>query len=1339
MGRKDVVNRQVSIFIESGDAQKVYDKLIAKQKQYNTELATATNPKRIKELRDALARLEEPISRAAKKISGELSPSLEDTRATVNRLRNDLKHMSEQDADFSRATQQYKQANKELEEQRGKVGLLSKAWKSFWQEAKTVAVGVIIGNTIQTALQSVLGYVTGIVSGSAKISDELADIQRVTGLTKEEVRTLNSELKKIDTRTSVSGLREIAVVAGQLGIAKDDILGFVTAIDKINVALGGQLGDVNQITSDLGKILNVFEGKITGENITHLGNAVVDLANKGVATAPFLVEYTQRLSGIAKTAKISLGAILGLAAGFEESGQKVESSSTALIRVVNTIATDIPKAAKIAGVEVTKFAEIFAKTPEEAVLLFAQGLQKNKSSFAEIASSFKDAGEEGARTIAALATLGAKTDLFRQKIDDGKESLKGFNVINDAFALKNNTAGAALDKFRKNFASLFTSRTFQEAGEAAIRVMNGFVNVIKGIPQFVEKNRFALLTLAAGILLMNKQYIVSALVTARDTAVRIINTAVTKGSAIATNIAIAAQAAYITITNLLIGRISIATAAQRIWNLAMSIGAGPLGIILVAVGALAVAVGALFNATTKLTAAQKVQVELADKINESVGDTTANIERLAAAAANENLNLVDRKKAIEDLIKINPEFANTLKIDAEGHLQGANAIVAYVAALNKQAEAQAKVSLLNEKIQSKQKLLAEQRASNKAFENLSDADLIKAITKAGNDKEVALGLGFQGLGIKATATKTRDALQDLLGSIDVLNQGITKDSNEAAAAVKNALNGITDETTKVGDSIDSLTKQLEDLQKQRNAATHDEDKKTANGSIEKGRDSLKKDIDALEARIKKLKGEADKSVTKAKNDLEALLDDLRAAGAGLLPEGAERELALLDQRFDKLRERAKKNKKLLVEIELLYQLEILKLTDKFAKEIEQKQKANDDKQDQALLDRSAAILKRNADILVKVFNENNRDAIAKKELDVLTSTGNKKLQAELALLKEQEKQELSNKDLTENEKLLIEEKYRKKRSDAEVAHWKGLINQILGFAQQALDVFKIFADGKTQRENDELERDRISNEKKKTNLERRLQKGVITQLQYDRELQKIEKEQDKREREIKLKQFKRNKALQLSQAIISTARAIAEALPNIALSIIAGIIGGAQIIAIAKQKPPEFGRGGKLDGRSHSQGGNDIIDSKGRTIGNIEKDEGIINKFSMRDKNVYQVTGTKSQIASRINSHGGRGVSWDSGAKLVPLWRNVKPMPMNFAAIHKYYHATGGKFGSAAAVTPSVNDNQEIKQMLILNAQALIDLRAQMKIPVKAFTVLTEHQIQEDRLKAIKDDATLKP
>lgn len=1343
-----VVNRQVNIYIQSGEAQKALDTLIKKEKQLKDEMLEATNPKHMQKLKADLEKLSEPIDRARKKLSGELTPSIRDTQAAVNALGNRMKRLSEEDADYGTVITQYQQASKELDGQRAKIGLLQRAMNNFWREAKTVATGVLIGNSVQAALQNVLSYASRIVTVSAKISDELADIQRVTGLTTKEVSQLNSELKKIDTRTSAESLREIAVVAGKLGVAKNDILGFVAATDKLSVALGDELGDVNTITTELGKILNVFEGKITGDNITFLGNAIVGLANKGVASGPFLVDFTQRLSGIAKTANLSLGAVLGLGAGLEESGQRVESSSTAISKVLNTIATDLPKASKVAGIEIEKFKAIFANSPEEAILLFAQGLQKDKASFAEIAASFKDAGEEGARVISTLATLGTKTDFFREKISYSTAALKEATQITGAFELKNNTLGAQMDKLKKTFANIFASDTFRAAVEAAVSSITGFINVLKAIPYPVTLAGF---TALIGILALYTASKIKAIsTTIFFTAVEVASGIQRRINNAITLVAVANETIFNTVKLAQAGIITRASAAMRIWNIIVSLGAGPLGIAIVAVAALAAGFSKLFSATKELSVQQQLQTEIAKRVNDATAENVTRIQLLKQVLDSENISYAQKKKALEELIRINPDFANTLKLNADGTVTGTQAIANYITALKAKAEAEAKYQLYVEKVKQRADFINKFRAQTPGTEFLSDDELLK---KARDFRAKLSDSGLKAVG-------ELDTFFQLDNQINALEKNLGQLQQTAIDAGKSLDTGTGAGSKAAGVSIDALNKKIQDLNKQRNETTDS----ATRASLKKQIDNTQKELDKISGTVAKISKEENKAMSETK----ALAEELRKMATSLMPNDTleqqfTQQLTALNDKYEKLREKAHGNVALLKQIDQLYILERDRLYVEQAKKFKESLDLESEQNKKLIAARNLAkdalfpLTQKVGDSAVKLAGLIGRDTQAKNELDVIKSSGKKRLDAELRQLQEQKTQELTTKELTENEKLLVEEKYRIKRGEAERKYWMGLANEILAFAGQIVNIFNLIADAKTNKENAELEKDKVANDKKRKNLDERLKKGLISQRQYDQEIEKITKEQEKREREVRIKQFKRDQRAQITQALMSGAGAALKTLetfgppipPNflgIAAMVLTIATTAAQIAKISSAKPPAYGRGGSLFGPSHSDAsrGMPVINPyTGNVHAYVEGGEGIINKKSMGDTRQYNITGTPSQIGSAVNAlHG--GVQWQGGAILKPLWSTQLPPAMNFGRVNaslsaRKMYAQGGKFEAAGGGANAAADMALlIKDMINTNAALNQTLANLQQKGIDARVPLSAINDQQSRLNAIRADATMK-
>lgn len=95
------------------------------------------------------------------------------------------------------------------------------------------------------------------------------------------------------------------------------------------------------------------------------------------------------------------------------------------------------------------------------------------------------------------------------------------------------------------------------------------------------------------------------------------------------------------------------------------------------------------------------------------------------------------------------------------------------------------------------------------------------------------------------------------------------------------------------------------------------------------------------------------------------------------------------------------------------------------------------------------------------------------------------------------------------------------------------------------------------------------NDKKKKSLEKRLNAGLISEAQYNAEIESLEKEKDTYQEQMELKQAKRQKAQKLTQAIINTALGVTKTLAEwgipwgIAPAAIMGAMGAAEAAMIA--------------------------------------------------------------------------------------------------------------------------------------------------------------------------------
>ena len=97
------------------------------------------------------------------------------------------------------------------------------------------------------------------------------------------------------------------------------------------------------------------------------------------------------------------------------------------------------------------------------------------------------------------------------------------------------------------------------------------------------------------------------------------------------------------------------------------------------------------------------------------------------------------------------------------------------------------------------------------------------------------------------------------------------------------------------------------------------------------------------------------------------------------------------------------------------------------------------------------------------------------------------------------------------------------------------IQAIGGMAQKAMDIAYMAIDRVNAKEKADLKQYEKDNEKKKKSLEKRLNAGLISEAQYNEEVEAMDKEYDAFAEEMAIKQAEREKAMNLTQAIINTA------------------------------------------------------------------------------------------------------------------------------------------------------------------------------------------------------------
>lgn len=337
-------------------------------------------------------------------------------------------------------------------------------------------------NLVVSGMASFTGIIFGIKSAINKyveFTDVIADVQKTTNLAKEEVIELNEELKKYDTRSAQDELMGLARIGGKLGIeGRDNILGFVRAADKINVALKEDLGgDTEEAIRQVGKIVDIF--KVNDQfgieaGMLKVGSVINELGMASTANEGYIVEFTKRVAGIAPITNVQVPAVMGLAATLDKFGQTSEVSSTVYSQVMTQMFKKTGTYAKIAGMEIKEFSGLLHRDANEAFLRVMEGLRGNEGEIEKMIASMGDMGMEGKRAVGVLGVLANNTEVLRAQQRLANEAFdEGISLTNE-FEVKNSNLAAQRAKAKKDL-----DERIKQLGEKLYPLMTHGMSLIK--------------------------------------------------------------------------------------------------------------------------------------------------------------------------------------------------------------------------------------------------------------------------------------------------------------------------------------------------------------------------------------------------------------------------------------------------------------------------------------------------------------------------------------------------------------------------------------------------------------------------------------------------------------------------------------------------------------------------------------------------------------------------------------------------------------------------------------------------------------------------------------------
>lgn len=422
-----IKQKMAALDVTTKQGQREFNKLKKELVSYNSAVTqNVTNTER--------------ISKAMKNLSG---TSLNELKRALSAAKSELGKMSASDKGLKQMQNNVKALQGQIDKLSGSVHKQSGAWQTAMKNLSAYVGMFALFNKAKE-------LVTGAIKKNFEYSGSLTDIRKVSGLTMDQVKQLSTELAKIDTRTSVDGLAQLAYQGAKLGMGKYGVEGmaqFVKAADKINVALGEELGE--EALPALSKMVEVM-GLIPRMGIEKAmdatGSAMFKLSTTSTATSNDIVEFSKRLTGVARTAGITTDQLLALGSASSSMMLMPEVASTAFGKFITALQKNHNLIAKELGIPDETIKNLYASghAMDAMVLVFEK--MRDKGNMNALGSIFKDLGSDGQRLVTAMVTMAKNVDMLKDHLYESEEAFREATAVTNEYEMQQQSAIGILER-----------------------------------------------------------------------------------------------------------------------------------------------------------------------------------------------------------------------------------------------------------------------------------------------------------------------------------------------------------------------------------------------------------------------------------------------------------------------------------------------------------------------------------------------------------------------------------------------------------------------------------------------------------------------------------------------------------------------------------------------------------------------------------------------------------------------------------------------------------------------------------------------------------------------------
>lgn len=463
MAQNDVITR-IQVILNAKQAENMMKQLRAQTKSWKAELkqleaAEKGNSKRaqflnqmIRATNNAEKETVTATTRIKNAVENLASTSTRELRRAATEARRFRDSLAANDPQFAKAQSDLTKIQEQIDKNTNAVRKHGSAWKTTIRNMFAYAGVFGMMNTVKSKIEEV-------ISLNNKLSDQMANIRKVSNLPVGDIKQLTKEIYKQDTRTAPTELLDIAYSGAKLGFGEggaDQLAQFTRAANVVNVALKEDMGaDALTALSKIVENMGLLKQMNVEDAMNKVGSSLFRLSSTSTATSTNIVEFAKRLTAMAKVAGVTTDQLLALGSASDAMYLAPEVAATAFTKLFSSLQKNHNLIENVLKIPEGTINDYFKQGRAMDAILEIFHKMHDLGNMNALAPIFKDLGSDGTRLMNVMTAMAKNVDMLEKHIRTSSEAYREGTAVLDEYAIQQETSQALMERANNLWAKTF--------------------------------------------------------------------------------------------------------------------------------------------------------------------------------------------------------------------------------------------------------------------------------------------------------------------------------------------------------------------------------------------------------------------------------------------------------------------------------------------------------------------------------------------------------------------------------------------------------------------------------------------------------------------------------------------------------------------------------------------------------------------------------------------------------------------------------------------------------------------------------------------------------------------